>query len=322
MISFSSMKFQTLITAGLVLAGAALFADVPKIIFDTDMYTDFDDAGALALLHAMADEGWCEILATISCTRGNASVAACEVINGFYGRGDIPVGCAMTGPDRKDDAHFGTYGHLLKSYPNAFRYADSSQAPAALDVYRRVLSAQPDKSVTLCSVGFLNNVAELLEKEPELFARKIKVWYVMGCTPNGREYNICRDVPAAKTALAKCPVPIVYADFDYGKRVLTGLPLTQGKDGANPVKDVYRRRLGGAAEGHPSWDLTAVLAAVRGVDFFAKAERGHYEIVDDKGTSVWHPDPNGRDCRLAEDLPYKRVGEILDSWMMREPKAK
>ena len=293
-----------------------------KIIFDTDMYTDFDDAGALALLHAMADEGWCEILATISCTRGNASVAACEVINGFYGRGDIPVGCAMTGPDRKDDAHFGTYGHLLKSYPNAFKYADSSQAPAALDVYRRVLSAQPDKSVTLCSVGFLNNVAELLEKEPELFARKIKVWYVMGCTPNGREYNIYRDVPAAKTALAKCPVPIVYADFDYGKRVLTGLPLTQGKDGANPVKDVYRRRLGGAAEGHPSWDLTAVLAAVRGVGFFAKAERGRYEIVDDKGTSVWHPDPNGRDCRLAEDLPYKRVGEILDSWMMREPKAK
>ena len=61
---------------------------------------------------------------------------------------------------------------------------------------------------------------------------------------------------------------------------------------------------------------------MRGVEFFAKAERGHYEIVDDKGTSVWLPDPNGRDCRLAEDLPYKRVGEILDSWMMREPKAK
>ena len=51
------MKFQTLITAGLVLAGAALFADVPKIIFDTDMYTDFDDVGALAVLHTLADAG-------------------------------------------------------------------------------------------------------------------------------------------------------------------------------------------------------------------------------------------------------------------------
>lgn len=57
-------------------------ADVPRIIFDTDMIEDFDDVGALACLHALADAGECEILATISSTRGNASVAAIEVING------------------------------------------------------------------------------------------------------------------------------------------------------------------------------------------------------------------------------------------------
>ena len=63
-----------------------------KIIFDTDMLTDFDDVGALACLHALADAGECEILATISSTRGNASVGAVEVINHYYGRGDLPVG--------------------------------------------------------------------------------------------------------------------------------------------------------------------------------------------------------------------------------------
>lgn len=68
-------------------------ADVPRIIFDTDMIEDFDDVGALACLHALADAGECEILATISSTRGNASVAAIEVINGYYGRGGLPVGC-------------------------------------------------------------------------------------------------------------------------------------------------------------------------------------------------------------------------------------
>lgn len=46
------------------------------------MIEDFDDVGALACLHALADAGECEILATISSTRGNASVAAIEVING------------------------------------------------------------------------------------------------------------------------------------------------------------------------------------------------------------------------------------------------
>ena len=71
---------------------AAASAAVPKIIFDTDMITDFDDVGALACLHALADAGECEILATISSTRGNASVGAIEVINHYYGRPNIPVG--------------------------------------------------------------------------------------------------------------------------------------------------------------------------------------------------------------------------------------
>lgn len=78
----------------LALCGSALFAvaATPKVIFDTDMITDFDDVGALACLHALADAGECEILATVSSTRGNASVGAIEVINHYYGRPDIPTG--------------------------------------------------------------------------------------------------------------------------------------------------------------------------------------------------------------------------------------
>ena len=37
-----------------------------KIIFDTDFGPDYDDVGALAFLHAMADSGKIEMLATIS----------------------------------------------------------------------------------------------------------------------------------------------------------------------------------------------------------------------------------------------------------------
>ena len=298
-------------------SGGALSAESVKVIFDTDMYTDYDDAGALGLLHKLADEGRCEILATISCTRGNASVAACEVINRFYGRGDIPVGCATTGRDFKDKWHFTTYGHLLTNYPGWFKYGNSSSAPAALDVYRKVLSAQPDGSVTLCSVGFLNNVAELLEKERDLFVRKVKAWYVMGCTPKGREYNIYNDVEAAKKAITECPVPIIYSDFEYGRQVKTGRPLLVLKDERNPVRDVYRSRLDPKSEGHQSWDLVTVLAAVRGVEFFANAEHGRYEITDDRGTSVWHPDPTARDCRLVEKDSFRAVGSLIDGYLTR-----
>ena len=37
-----------------------------SIIFDTDIGPDYDDVGAMALLHAFADKGEAKILATIS----------------------------------------------------------------------------------------------------------------------------------------------------------------------------------------------------------------------------------------------------------------
>ena len=82
------------LSAFFALAASIAVAAVPKIIFDTDMVEDYDDVGALACLHALADEGKCEILAMATCTRDNQCVAAVEILNTFYGRPDIPVGCA------------------------------------------------------------------------------------------------------------------------------------------------------------------------------------------------------------------------------------
>ena len=84
-----------------VCLGAWLHAEPVKVIFDTDMYTDFDDVGALACLHALADEGKCEILATVSSTRGTPSVGVCQAINAWYGRGDIPVGAPRESGSRR-----------------------------------------------------------------------------------------------------------------------------------------------------------------------------------------------------------------------------
>ena len=58
------MKNRLLALAACVALGG--WAAVPKIIFDTDMVEDYDDVGAMACLHALADEGNCEILAMAS----------------------------------------------------------------------------------------------------------------------------------------------------------------------------------------------------------------------------------------------------------------
>ncbi len=60
--------------------------DKGKIIFDTDLGPDYDDVGALAFLHAMADSGKVEILATVSSNKQELVVPSIEVINTWFNR--------------------------------------------------------------------------------------------------------------------------------------------------------------------------------------------------------------------------------------------
>ena len=41
-------------------------ADKVRLILDTDLGPDYDDVGAMAVMHALADSGYVDILATIN----------------------------------------------------------------------------------------------------------------------------------------------------------------------------------------------------------------------------------------------------------------
>ena len=57
---------------------------IRKIILDTDMGPDCDDAGALAVLHALADRGKASILGVMYCTSIPTGPACIDAINRFY----------------------------------------------------------------------------------------------------------------------------------------------------------------------------------------------------------------------------------------------
>lgn len=338
-----------------------------KIIFDTDMLTDFDDVGALACLHALADAGECEILATISSTRGNASVGAVEVINHYYGRGDLPVGspkgmgvigahagakvkvdpkAPLGGRTGGDGGHY-KYRKLLADYPGWYRYADSDDAPDANEVYRRVLAAQPDGSVVICSVGFITNMRRLLETKPDaispldgkaLVARKVKKWVAMACRyPDGKEYNSMWDHESSRIAFENWPTPIIFSDWQYGRDCFAGRAVAEMDVERSPVKDVFAGnipsrdevrkdshkwlRSGFGMGGRSAWDETAVLAAVRGIEPYFNAERGKYRMVGDKGADEWAPDAeNGPHIRITERMSKAEVARVIDELMTRKPK--
>ena len=114
-----------------------------RIIFDTDMAPDYDDVGALAILHALADSGEARILATVSSNQCPSCVPCIEVINTYFGRPDIPTGCVRGDAQNRDTWHTGLRWteELPKRYPHKTK--SSNESEDATKLYRRVLAEQP-----------------------------------------------------------------------------------------------------------------------------------------------------------------------------------
>ena len=62
------------------------------VIFDSDMGPDYDDVGAITLLHAFADSGYATILATVASTKYEGVAAVFDVFNTWFKRPDLLIG--------------------------------------------------------------------------------------------------------------------------------------------------------------------------------------------------------------------------------------
>src|SRR6476660_7297186 len=62
------------------------------IIFDSDMGPDYDDVGAITLLHALADSGQANILATVASTNYEGVASVLNAFNTYFKRSGTLVG--------------------------------------------------------------------------------------------------------------------------------------------------------------------------------------------------------------------------------------
>ena len=303
-------------------------APVP-ILFDTDMGPDFDDAGALAVLHALADSGEARILATVSSNGHPTTVPAIDALNTYFGRPDVPIGLLRSG-GVDDTAENGWAARLAEAFPHDQTAAD---APSAVALYRRVLAEQPDSSVTVVTVGFLTNLRNLLASEPDsisdlsgraLVAQKVKRLVAMaGAFPEGREFNIYRDAEAGQEALAAWPTPILFSGFEVGRAILTGNRLVRDGDPQSPVHAAYEYNLRTyrdepLTDGRHSWDQTAVLVAVRGAAPHFRTVRGRIAVGED-GSNTWTDAPDGPHAYLVQEAPVEETTRTIERLMMHTP---
>src|SRR5205085_3788531 len=162
------MKYLLFVSTSLLIFSCSLFAQKKqspaRIIFDSDMGPDYDDVGAITLLHAFEDKGEAKILATIASTKYEGVAAVLNVFNTFFNKPAIPVavpkGKAL---ELRDGQHW--TDTLIANYPHKIKSND--EASDAIEVYRKILATQPDHSVTIVTVGFLTNVSNLLQSQPD-----------------------------------------------------------------------------------------------------------------------------------------------------------
>jgi purine nucleosidase len=311
-----------------------------KVIFDTDMASDVDDVGALAILHALADLGEAEILAAGISSRNEHAGPCLDAINTYYGRPDLPIGYQRghrIGYPKDDGGPTDSkYAEAVaRGFPH--RLMKSSDAPDTAALYRKVLAAQPDGSVVIASVGFLSNIRDLLDTPADavsplngadLAKRKVKRWVCMGGKfPNGRfpdgdgEYNLKIDALASLRALNDWPTPVVFSGFEIGERVLTGKRLRAVPE-TSPVRAAYLHFNG--LENRQSWDQTAVLYAVRGArDYWTESEPGLalMHAPGRLGYNEWIPTPLKRHRYLIEKMPPAEVARVIEDLMTRAPRA-
>lgn len=304
------------------------------IILDTDMLTDCDDAGTMALMHALADQGEADILGVVLNgydTHGYHS-AVISAINTHYGRSDIPIGVSQRLMPSKASSFS---AQIWDEFPHD-GLADRER-PDAVSVYRKLLSEAKDSSVSVVSIGFLTNLEDLLQSTGDgfdsregatLVRDKVRELVVMGgAYPSGKEHNFCYGgcAPATVAVIGNWPVtvPIVFSGGEIGKQVRTGTGYQNQPN--SPMRRAYELAYDSLNVGRPSWDQTALLYAVRGAGFEGVVYwtlKGHGKNhIHEDGSNVWRTDEKANHAYLFEALDPNILAEVIEQLMVQPPQC-
>lgn len=299
-----------------------------RVIFDTDVGGDIDDAGAFAVMHALADLGELEILAIGVVNGHEAAVPYTDALNTWYGRPDLPVGTIKTKAPFDKDLYMAP---IVAAYPHDLT---KDAAPEVVSLYRKVLALQPDHSVTFVVVGPPTNISNLLDSPPddysplngvELMRQKVKFCGAGGNgdgkLPHGKPgFNYQMDYRSARNELEKMPVefPMVFAG-GTGYKLKIGSCYWEASP-ENIVRKSFEAYYKGAPDmDRPTWDELRMLYAAR------PAARKNFEtspagniMLDDQNLIHWTPEPmRNRAYAYVKDMEAVRAE--LTELMMHVP---
>jgi len=292
--------------------------DKPLIIFDTDFAEDVDDAGAVAVLHALAAKGELNILGMMISIPTEWGAPGLDALNTFYGKPEIPIGIVTH--NYLTAAHHISYNKVLaEKFPNSLKH--SRNAPKAIDLYTELLTKAADKSVTIVTVGPLVNLYDLMQSQGgmELIQQKVnRLVMAGGRLPFGTSYNFKINPAQSEYVINNWPTEIWSVPNDLGDDVLTGSEVIITLPQSHPIYAAYAAYKAFRPNWpfRPSWDQIGVYIAARPGDSLFNtvegsvyAEKENIKWVDDGGFDVW----------FQSNSTTEQRREIIEDLMMYQP---
>lgn len=295
-----------------------------SVLLDTDIGPDCDDVGAIVILHALARKYGIKISALCSCTSNPYTCGTIDVINKWCESEDIPIG--ITGRQGFFDGPDTMYYNkgVSEKFGTSYVPVGNKVPHNAAELYIRELEKADDNSVIFITIGMLNNVAEIIDKAPELLKKKVYAFVTMAGRQHDKqkEFNVVCDADAFVKFTEfseKAGVPVYYSPFETGVNVLSG--FTEEFDGAeeDPVFCSYRDYLAAMRPvktlKNSSFDLTAVHFAFEGEGHYYKlssagkmfCEADTYETIFTEGEGI------DRCIELA--CEEEELGEFFSEYM-------
>lgn len=328
-----------------------------KVILDTDPSYDPDDAGCMAMLHAMANKGECHILAIINSTNHKESPIAISAINQYFNRSAIPVG-DYKGYSEKIDAPGDTYdGLVAKNYSASISSWEEAKDGVAL--YREILAAADDKSITVVIIGTMHNFYGLLKSGSDrnspltgkdLVREKVAEVVTMGGnfidgkgldrTNWGGAEELCSYtdwscVKAERNAMCRyvienCPAPFIasgwevgcgdYYNAEYGN-VMTGQGLKAlAEDHIIRKSYEFHFQFRGGAENisRHSNDQCALHYAIRGESNNYVAVKNGKITLSEKGVCNWVKQVGGVQGYIQKKRDKALIAEEIEALMLAD----
>ena len=287
------------------------YTGVPLIILDTDIGSSTDELFAMEMLYRYEDQGRCRLLGVVVDREGEQNAAFTDVMNTYFGHGNVPIGLVREGIDAPmvwiDYAHVADMKDGNGQPMFRRTVTDHSTLPDGWQLYRQLLAAQPDHSVSIVCTGFVTSLAQLLQSEGdeyaslngvELVRRKVKCIYMQGGVFGDAEepdYNFAQGADFAQEFFRLWPaeVDMVFSPMETGQtvdyrpeQVIGDVSWTD----IHPIKQVYMTC--GCDTGQRMWDVLPTIQAVEGDDLFTLSERGTLTVTPECAT-IFTPSATG-----------------------------